>query len=286
MKSQYTQFIEERNVTGSGKASSYIRAINLLCPILQKNSKEFACYADIWSIDSVEVISALYDYVIDQQKLFKQGQGIFVEETPVSYWRDGYCSAALKSYREFLVLMPYEQNMWDIVGDDDADPAEVSRRLQSQELDSAEQLIEDDGVDLSSKEGREALRTVKTRVNQNFFRKMILEEYNTQCCVTGLNIPDVLRASHIVGWAQDTKNRLNPSNGLCLSATYDAAFDRHLISFDDDYRMILSSSLKEYCSNKAFKEHFQKLEGHEITLPNRYKPDKVLLEKHRNKTFG
>jgi putative restriction endonuclease len=112
---------------------------------------------------------------------------------------------------------------------------------------------------------------------------MILTDYHQQCCVTGLNVPKILRASHIVGWADDTENRLNPANGLCLSATYDAAFDQHLISFDEDYRLIFSPSLKEYYSNRAFQTQFKAFEGQAIMLPNRYAPDQQLLAKHREK---
>jgi putative restriction endonuclease len=110
---------------------------------------------------------------------------------------------------------------------------------------------------------------------------MILLDYGTQCCVSGLNVPGVLRASHIVSWAEDKENRLNPSNGLCLSATYDAAFDRHLISFDKDYRMIFSPQLKEYYSNEAFKTQFLAFEGNQMTKPKRFCPDQGFLEKHR-----
>jgi putative restriction endonuclease len=112
---------------------------------------------------------------------------------------------------------------------------------------------------------------------------MILADYGAQCCLTGLNVPDVLRASHIVAWKDDKPNRLNPANGLCLSATYDAAFDRHLISFDEDYRMIFSPQLKEYYSNEAFKTQFLAFEGRRIALPKRYCPNQVFLEKHRQK---
>jgi putative restriction endonuclease len=112
---------------------------------------------------------------------------------------------------------------------------------------------------------------------------MILADYGAQCCLTRLNVPDVLRASHIVAWKDDKPNRLNPANGLCLSATYDAAFDRHLISFDEDYRMIFSPQLKEYYSNEAFKTQFRAFEGKRISLPRRFCPDQVFLEKHRGK---
>ena len=285
MKQQYIQFLEEQSVRGSNKTNSYIRALDLLGPILYSRSKYNIESNEIWTIKSVSFISELYNYIKEQQKLFKRDQGIFVGLKPASYWKNGFCSAALKSYEEFLILTPFEKNMWNIVNEPKTDLTELSLRLQDQMLDSAERLVEEDHIEMSTKEGKEALREVKTRVNQSFFRKMILKYYSKQCCITGLNIPEVLRASHIVSWAEDPKNRLNPSNGLCLSATYDAAFDRHLISLDKDYRMILGPSLKEYFSNQAFKEQFQKIEGCRIILPNRFAPDKVLLEKHRNKTF-
>ena len=122
----------------------------------------------------------------------------------------------------------------------------------------------------------------RTRLGQSYFRRMVLANYGGKCCVTGLNVPQTLRASHIVAWAEDKKNRMNPENGLCLSATYDAAFDKHLISFDEDYRMIVSKDIKEYYTNEATKEYFNNFEGKQINLPLRFMPSKKLLEKHRN----
>ena len=177
----------------------------------------------------------------------------------------------------------HEQQLWETYRKPNLTADELSTRLAGQKLVSIEALVTDKDIDFQSKEGREAIREVRTRIGQSFFRKMIMSQYQTQCCVTGLNIPEVLRASHITSWADDKKNRLNPANGLCLSATYDAAFDRHLISFDDEYRMILSSSLKEYCTNEAFKQQFKKLEGLVISMPQRFPPDKALLGDHRGK---
>ena len=115
---------------------------------------------------------------------------------------------------------------------------------------------------------------------------MILSIYKGECCLTGLSVREVLRASHISAWASDAKNRMNPENGLCLSATYDAAFDRHLISLDEDYRLILAPSAKEHYTDEAFKEHFVKLEGKRITMPVRFLPSQELLSKHREKLIG
>ena len=86
--------------------------------------------------------------------------------------------------------------------------------------------------------------------------------------------------------SKDNANRLNPENGLCLSATYDAAFDKHQISFDDDYCMIVSKEIKDYYTNNVAKEYFMKYEGKKIILPSLYLPSKALLDKHRELLVG
>lgn len=281
LRGEYSDYMREINIPGSGKASSCIRAMELLEGWLSKPECAFQDCADIWSVTSVARVEKLHRYVLDQQKL--QDRGIFKGEKPLSYWRDGWCSAALKNYRDFLILKQHESKLWDLYNKPDVQPAELSKRMDAEEVDSIESLMPDHDIDFSTKEGKEVLRETKARVNQGFFRKMILAAYETQCCVSGLNIPEVLRASHIVGWADDEENRMNPANGLCLSATYDAAFDRHLISFDEDYRMVFSPVLKKFYSNEAFNKQFAAFEGEQITLPKRFCPDQELLEKHRQK---
>ena len=124
------------------------------------------------------------------------------------------------------------------------------------------------------------------RVNQDIFRKMVLQNYGSKCCITGLSVPDVLRASHISPWAEDEKNRLNPENGLCLSATYDAAFDRHLISFDEHYRLVVSKEIKDHYTDAAAKSYFLDREGQAMSLPTKFLPSQSLLEKHRELLAG
>ena len=280
-RDQYPQYMDEQNAEGSNKASSYVRALELLGPILAKRSAKFSKYSDVFAIQSVQLIDELYEYILEQQNL--GDDGIFETAYKPSYWRSRFYSAALKSYKKFLILHPYEQRLWDLYNEPDVQPAELSKRMEAAEVDSLESLIDDRDIDFSTKEGKEVLRETKARVNQGFFRKMLLDTYETQCCVSGLNIPEVLRASHIVAWSDDEENRLNPTNGLCLSATYDAAFDRHLISFDEDYRMIFSPALKEFYSNDAFKTQFLAFEGKQISKPKRFCPDQEFLQKHRDK---
>jgi putative restriction endonuclease len=77
------------------------------------------------------------------------------------------------------------------------------------------------------------------RVNQQFFRAVVLAAYDGKGCVTGLAVPELLVASHIVSWAEDPKQRMNPRNGLCLNALHDRASDRRLM-FDADLKVRLS----------------------------------------------
>lgn len=76
-------------------------------------------------------------------------------------------------------------------------------------------------------------------------------------------------------------NQKCPNNGLYLSATYDAAFDRNIISLDDDYRIILSKNIRDYATNESVKKYFIKKEGSRINLPNRFKPNKDYIAVHR-----
>jgi putative restriction endonuclease len=67
-------------------------------------------------------------------------------------------------------------------------------------------------------EGKSRETILRTRVNQDFFRAAVLAAYDGRCCITGLSVPKLLNASHIVPWSVDVKNRTNPRNGLCLNA--------------------------------------------------------------------
>lgn len=279
IRENYSQYVKDQNIEGSNKASSYIRALELLDGIVTRI--HLFDLPDFWSVESIDEIEKLYQHALHFQK--KEGSAFLREDLPPSYGRNGYYSAALKSYQQFLILRGYENQLWDVVNDPKADSDTVSQKLATQKIRSVEKLVAEPDIDFSTKEGKEVLRETKARVNQSFFRKMLLATYETQCCVSGLNIPEVLRASHIVAWSDDEENRLNPANGLCLSATYDAAFDRHLISFDEDCRMIFSPTLKEFYSNEAFKAQFAVFEGQPISKPKRFCPDQEFLEKHRQK---
>ena len=122
------------------------------------------------------------------------------------------------------------------------------------------------------------------RIKQHFFRRAVLSSYRGRCCISGLSDARLLTASHIVPWSSDKVNRLNPSNGLCLSAIHDKAFDRGLITISDDHEVILSAQLKR--NEDAFvAQIFLPLEGRKIELPEKFIPSIVFLSHHRSKIF-
>lgn len=86
--------------------------------------------------------------------------------------------------------------------------------------------------------------TVKARLGQAEFRRKLLHRWKNRCAVTGCGLTSILIASHIVPWRDATdKERWDIDNGLPLAPTYDALFDKHLISFDANGRIIISSDL-------------------------------------------
>lgn len=130
--------------------------------------------------------------------------------------------------------------------------------------------------------GKEREQLVKARVNQNFFRKVILTSYNNKCAITGIDITKLLIASHIKPWAKDEKNRVNPRNGICLNALHDKAFDQGLITISKDYKVIISTKI---INNSTIDKFILKFKGREINLPNRFLPQKEFLEYHNDMIF-
>ena len=136
--------------------------------------------------------------------------------------------------------------------------------------------------DLKNLKGEVKIRAVKTRVNQSVFRQMILKTYEGRCAVSGIDIPELLVAGHIVPWAENEHERLNPENGLCLSNLYDRAYEKGLICIDTEYRLLLSKRLKEQCLKVYYENFFGVFEGKCITLPRQYLPRREFIEYRLN----
>ncbi len=139
----------------------------------------------------------------------------------------------------------------------------------------------------SDLEGKERTAVIRQRVNQSVFRSMILSNYECKCAITGINIPELLVAGHIIPWADSTpQQKLSPENGICLSALYDKAFDKGYITISpDNYTIQISSALREYETQEYYDKHFGSLLGRTIVLPIEHKPDRNYLAYHRDYVF-
>jgi len=100
-------------------------------------------------------------------------------------------------------------------------------------------------LDRLADKGTEVERLVRQRVGQDVFRGALLDYWGGACAVTGLALPDVLRASHAKPWADCTSDeeRLDVFNGFLMVAHLDALFDRGLITFDAGGDMVIAPRL-------------------------------------------
>lgn len=254
----------------NGTVKSYITALHIIDELFKNNDVYGLSGKSITCIEDKALLEEIAKYIRVQQKLYIKGELSFFDNVNTdqsSYPGKRFCSAAIK---QLLLYNEYDNAVKE------ADRITTEKKKGNVVCKELIKLFK------LEKEGCDSIVTAKRRLGQEYFRKMVLANYGNKCCVTGLNIPKILRASHIVRWADDRKNRMNPENGLCLSATYDEAFDKHLISFDDEYRMIVSSYIRDFYTTSVAREYFQNFEGKRIVLPEIYKPNQKLLEIHRN----
>lgn len=128
----------------------------------------------------------------------------------------------------------------------------------------------------------ETVRLTKQRRGQDYFREIILNNYDNRCAITGLPIRELLIASHILPWRDHESERLNVRNGICLNRLHDAAFDQGLIAFDDQLRLVLSTRLRTFLPHETVRSSFEAHEGKILELPHdSFPPDVGFLAKHR-----
>jgi len=126
--------------------------------------------------------------------------------------------------------------------------------------------------------------TVYVRIRQSFFRRAVLSNYDSKCCISGLDIPELLIASHIVPWKKDEKSRIDPQNGLLLSEIHDKAFDIGLITITPDYRIRISKKLSKSKSDFV-RITILEFEGKEINLLSKFLPKEEYLHWHNKNIF-
>ena len=127
-------------------------------------------------------------------------------------------------------------------------------------------------------------KTIVQKVSRDAsFATQILRIYNHTCAMTGLRVTamanlSMVDACHIIPHSNTQDDRL--TNGIALSPTLHRAFDRGLVSIDDDYRILIQESFRE-----ALTAHhtLRPLAGQRIYLPQKASnhPSKDALAYHR-----
>ena len=140
--------------------------------------------------------------------------------------------------------------------------------------------------ELRTREGPTEMQVlVKRRRVQSFFRAAVLASYEYRCALTELALPELLNASHIIPWSVDEKGRADPRNGICLNALHDRAFDRGLITFDENFRVVLSPEIGKSDQCLLHRQQLIGIAGRALRLPARFRPEPLALEYHRKHVF-
>lgn len=177
-----------------------------------------------------------------------------------------------------------DKQIWDEFANKKEELASLYHELVAK-LKGGDELADDEAI--KTPPGMEGIRLAQYRINQSFFRKSVLSAYGSSCCITSLTDTRLLIASHIKPWSkcESGNERTDATNGLCLNALHDKAFDKGLISIDGDYRVVISSMLKEAVPHDVFVNYFVRYEGKRINLPSRGKPSETYLSYHRERIF-
>lgn len=200
VEKRYLSFSSEIHAEGSNTAVSYVAALNKIDTALHMHKVFLSPNESVWDIRDIERLFKLYEFIKGEQK--KVDGGVLREEPSQSYWRKGFCSAAVNDFSQFLTLADRQHTMLDQF-ETANDAQRLADDLEKIKIVPNPLLIPDD-IAVNTPEGKSHLREVQARQNQHVFRKMILAIYGGRCCLTGLSVKEVLRAMSI------TKNLKSP----------------------------------------------------------------------------
>jgi len=128
--------------------------------------------------------------------------------------------------------------------------------------------------------------SVKVRRGQDYFRQVVLNNFDGRCGITGLPVRELLIAAHILPWSKHEEHRLDVRNGLCLSRLHDAAFEVGLIGFDSQMRLHVSPRIKEHLPQQTIETNFSIYEGEALRLPDdAVSPNEEFLKVHYSTRF-
>ena len=151
----------------------------------------------------------------------------------IEVWNRELLGVVLKRAAELGISLP------------DGPERNYNERLKAYLKENPDELRFSNEIATSMFQGTEREQLIKQRIGQDVFRDALLKYWKNCCALTSIDIPEMLKASHIKPWAacDNDGDRLNVYNGLLLSANYDALFDKGLITFDDRGHIIYSNRL-------------------------------------------
>lgn len=276
--SDFTDFINETNTPGSNKAGSYVRALKYFNVMLRECSPEWKHLGDVFEVDSIPTLKKLHRLALDEGV---KGEDSFLAQAdvPPSYLKNRFCAGALRALIGYRLALEQDAEMASSLAGA-TDPLVVAKTIEQTPLPEPEFFLEGN-VNPKSAEGKATIGRSLAIRNRRLFTRLVLSNFDNACCLTGLDVPATLRACRIV--AEDQKKAFSPNNALCLSATYAAAFKEHLISFDEDNRMILSPALRDHATSEIFHHTFKTYEGARMRPAMRFQPSAKLLAIHRER---
>lgn len=177
------------------------------------------------------------------------------------------------------------QPVWDEFSNNKEDLIYESEKILAQiQKTTVENKYESILKDIENLEGETKVRAVKTRINQNVFRQIVLANYSGKCAVTGFDKASLLIASHIIPWSEDKKNRLNPQNGILLNSLHDKAFENGFMAINNEFKILICSDFLK-SKDSFIQNYFAAFHKKGIEMPVRFLPDIKLLEKHFEEKF-
>lgn len=159
------------------------------------------------------------------------------------------------------------------------------------EQSATEPDLEQDGTREQEESGEwlqpatEAIGARRVRINQRYFRTVVLSTYGSACAVCGLTVSPLLDAAHIIPWSENVNQRLDPRNGIAMCALHHRAFDAALVTIDAEGLFRIAPRLMIPDPPEVHAIALLKIDGSRFAQPERFAPDPDALEHHRKRFF-
>jgi putative restriction endonuclease len=218
-----------------GSLDFYLKKTDRETEVLVINPSFADRFADLLSISGVHrsAPADMFNHNTSYRAFPKRFNG---GKTPINYGLDFGVETpeALRALVGLLLGQP--------IGDASSSTVDFAPIVAEVDAEAETDLLANEGEGIDPKTETEVTRAA--RLGQSRFRADLLKRWSSKCALIGLEMPELLRASHIKPWCDSSdRERLDPDNGLLLAVHIDVLFDGGLISFADDGAMLVSTKL-------------------------------------------